>query len=185
MSALEELQCTRCGSVDLEEVSPGRFRCAHCGCYLQGEASGSSLSVDVRRCPECGQENDRDASYCGKCGFRMVRPCPRCGKLFRWDMVCCPECGFRQDPDERFIHLLTGGPGEFWVLTSRKLYHRVANLLIQGFVTIPLEDVWKVKYRRGLFYNKLKVLRRHGRDMVIRADGNEELYRHLKELTGI
>ncbi len=183
MGALEELQCSRCGSVDLEEVSPDRFRCTYCGCYLQRDVPEANLTVDHRRCPECGQVNEPHASYCGRCGFRMVRACPRCAHLFRWDMTCCPRCGFRQDPDERFVCLLQGGLGQFWVLTSKKLYHRVTNALVEVFESVPLESVKRVRYRKGIFSNKLKVFRNGGRNMVILSDGNEQMYRHLRELT--
>lgn len=47
------------------------------------------------KCPKCGFENLKIASFCIKCGARIDGkiPCPKCGEYISNDSIKCPHCG--------------------------------------------------------------------------------------------
>ena len=48
---------------------------------------------DVRVCPSCGAENDKDSAFCKKCGAPLVKKCPSCGADLDADAEFCDKCG--------------------------------------------------------------------------------------------
>lgn len=50
---------------------------------------------DAKVCPACGAENDKDATFCKKCGTSLVKKCPSCGADLDADALFCDKCGTR------------------------------------------------------------------------------------------
>lgn len=48
---------------------------------------------DKTVCPSCGFENDKDSSFCKKCGTALSKKCPYCGADLDADAVFCDKCG--------------------------------------------------------------------------------------------
>lgn len=50
------------------------------------------------KCPSCGQDNKKQAKFCGHCGAKLVqeesvRACPMCGAKNGGETTFCAECG--------------------------------------------------------------------------------------------
>lgn len=48
---------------------------------------------DVKVCSACGAENDKNATFCKKCGAPLSKKCPYCGAELDSDAVFCDKCG--------------------------------------------------------------------------------------------
>ena len=48
---------------------------------------------DVKVCSACGAENDKDSTFCKKCGAPLSKKCPYCGAELDSDAVFCDKCG--------------------------------------------------------------------------------------------
>lgn len=44
-------------------------------------------------CAACGRENRENASFCDKCGARLIRPCSSCGARIAAGSSFCDKCG--------------------------------------------------------------------------------------------
>jgi len=55
----------------------------------------------MKKCPKCGEEYGDGATYCEKCGTKLVkyRACPKCGQLVNDEVLYCPKCGQAIDGD--------------------------------------------------------------------------------------
>lgn len=49
----------------------------------------------MKKCPACNEEYGDGATYCEKCGTKLVKYCicPHCGAEAQDDAVFCPKCG--------------------------------------------------------------------------------------------
>ena len=54
------------------------------------------------KCPQCGFENQQDASFCNECGSELEPACPACGKGNLPGSKFCKGCGqdFRKPEEE-------------------------------------------------------------------------------------
>lgn len=57
-------------------------------------------SLCRRRCPACGNWQEKEAAYCTACGSSMNRKCPGCGVDCPTDSCFCPACGAKLEGDE-------------------------------------------------------------------------------------
>ena len=103
MCPIEALSCPKCGSSDITDSSPNRYRCNHCGATLEISGHTNDLSILEWVCPKCNFNNDKDSAYCGKCGEILKRKCPNCMAYIRWDLDCCPQCGFKLESGESVL----------------------------------------------------------------------------------
>lgn len=63
----------------------------------------------MKKCPACNEEYGDGATYCEKCGTKLVkyRTCPRCGESIQDDVTYCPRCGMSingREPVASFIN---------------------------------------------------------------------------------
>ena len=56
----------------------------------------------MKKCPQCNEEYGDGATYCEKCGTKLVkyRTCPHCGNTVPDDAIYCPKCGKSVDSVE-------------------------------------------------------------------------------------
>jgi predicted amidophosphoribosyltransferase len=149
MTALESLSCPQCGSVDLTENSPNRFRCDHCGATstAAGSSAVNALRILEWVCPGCGFDNEKGASFCGNCRKSLKKICPKCVEKYRWDLKYCPECGFSLNPNEFITYTdIWEGHGRMLTLTSSRLIYSDSDT----FDVIPLMDLRKVKSKKTM-----------------------------------
>jgi class 3 adenylate cyclase/DNA-binding winged helix-turn-helix (wHTH) protein len=57
------------------------------------EEPSSPPDVDARRCAACQHVNSAAATYCVRCGTRLVQNCPGCGQIVYLPAAFCPACG--------------------------------------------------------------------------------------------
>ena len=57
------------------------------------KAARSDDNIKKSFCPNCGSENDSDASYCKGCGRSLKNICPHCGTSNDIDAKYCDNCG--------------------------------------------------------------------------------------------
>ena len=62
----------------------------------------------MKKCPACNEEYGDGATYCEKCGTKLVkyRTCPHCGESIQDDATYCPRCGMSvngREPVASFI----------------------------------------------------------------------------------
>lgn len=93
MSSPQPITCPRCGGPDLTEITWNRRRCNHCGTESVLSEDRTRLELIGSECAECGFNNDRGATYCGKCGAALAKICPKCLSEMRLDLAFCPKCG--------------------------------------------------------------------------------------------
>lgn len=51
----------------------------------------------MKKCSNCGYENDDNSKFCADCGSKLLEPpkfCPECGTALNGIPKFCPECGF-------------------------------------------------------------------------------------------
>ena len=65
---------------------------------------------NVKVCPNCGSENDKNSLFCGECGQRLQEPmvanaadgrhCPHCGMILEEGARFCKKCGGKIEEPE-------------------------------------------------------------------------------------
>lgn len=59
--------------------------------YLQDE---TNIKInDSKQCKDCGNMNDKDATFCDKCGSSLVKICDDCNCSNDGDASFCKHCG--------------------------------------------------------------------------------------------
>lgn len=66
----------------------------------------------MKKCPTCNEEYGDGATYCEKCGTKLVkyRTCPHCGEPVQDDAVYCPRCGKSIDGVEPVASFIEQSP---------------------------------------------------------------------------
>jgi RNA polymerase subunit RPABC4/transcription elongation factor Spt4 len=75
-------------------VRPGSTLVERRALELEAEALTPTTEVggDVRPCPACGREIERDFVLCPYCNTRFAKRCPSCHKAVRLGWTLCPYC---------------------------------------------------------------------------------------------
>ncbi len=74
-------------------VRPSLTMAEHRSLELEAEAlSQTAKEDDVRPCPACGREIERDFVLCPYCQTRFAKRCPDCHKSVRLGWRLCPYC---------------------------------------------------------------------------------------------
>lgn len=58
----------------------------------------------MKKCSNCGYENDDNSRFCADCGSKLLEPpkfCPECGTELNGIPKFCPECGFNLSLSQR------------------------------------------------------------------------------------
>lgn len=72
------------------------------GPQFAGLAQNINIKSEMKTCPSCGDQLEKERRYCGKCGCdtetagkEAAKPCPNCNSaLENPNSKFCPECGF-------------------------------------------------------------------------------------------
>jgi predicted RNA-binding Zn-ribbon protein involved in translation (DUF1610 family) len=93
VNSIQSIACPKCGSPDLTTITWNQRKCNHCGTVSVLSDDRQRLELVGWICPQCGFNNERATTFCGKCGTPLVKICPRCLAEIRFDLEFCSKCG--------------------------------------------------------------------------------------------
>ena len=80
-------------------VRPGSTLVERRALELEAEAlTQTSQEEDVRPCPACGREIEKDFVLCPYCNTRFAKRCPSCRRAVRLGWTLCPYCAESLEP---------------------------------------------------------------------------------------
>ena len=93
--------CGKCGT-NLEgssKVVKAGITCDKCGTTIpRGSKFCPNCADEVNPCPECGEDNDKNAAKCRSCGSALPIQCPKCAAPVASDSKFCNSCGTKMIP---------------------------------------------------------------------------------------
>lgn len=93
--------CGRCGiNLEVPTVSAmPDITCDKCGFNIpQGAKFCPNCADEVNICPECGEDNAKEAAVCRSCGKGLTSTCPKCVSSVPANAKFCNSCGTRLIP---------------------------------------------------------------------------------------